>query len=116
MVTSMRSSTDAAHRLVGRPAIRELVPTTPGASARWHVHDYPGPYCRWNYHPEYEVHLIQHGTGRFIVGDCIDTFSAGQVTLIGSNLPHHGISDTDAGTRIPDRDVVFQFHPSWIAG
>jgi hypothetical protein len=83
-----------AGRLVGTPAARELVPTVPGQSARWHIHDYPGPYCRWNYHPQYEIHLIQHSSGRFIVGDCIDTFAAGQLTLIGSNLPHHWISDT----------------------
>ena len=104
-----------AGRLLGTPAARELVPSVPGQSARWHIHDYPGPYCRWNYHPEFEVHLIRCGNGRFIVGDCIDTFSAGQLTLIGSNLPHHWISDLDPAESIAGRDVVFQFHPSWIA-
>ena len=103
-----------ARRLVGRPAKRELVPTTPGASARWHVHSYPGPYCRWNHHPEYEVHLIQHGTGRFIVGDHIGRFSEGQLVLVGSNLPHHWISDLAEGEVIADRDIVFQFHPRWV--
>ena len=103
-----------ARRLVGRPAARELVPTTPGASARWHEHDYPGPYCRWNYHPEYEVHLIQHGTGRSIVGDHIGRFRAGHLVLVGSNLPHHWISDLEPGEQIIGRDVVFQFHPQWL--
>jgi hypothetical protein len=74
-----------AHGLVGKPAARELVPTMPGTTARWHTHDYPGPYCRWHYHPEFEIHLIQHGTGRSIVGE-----------------------------HITNRDVVFQFHPQWI--
>jgi AraC-like DNA-binding protein len=114
MPTLMGSSTVAANRLVGRPAIRELVPTTPGASARWHRHDYPGPYCRWNYHPEYEVHLIQRGSGRFIVGDHIGQFREGQIVLVGSNLPHDWISDLDKGEVIRDRDVVFQFHPQWF--
>lgn len=104
-----------ARQLVGRPAARELVPPTPGASARWHMHDYPGPYCRWNYHPEYEIHLIQHGTGRAIVGDHIGRFRAGHLVLVGSNLPHHWISDLAAGERIVDRDVVLQFHPQWFA-
>jgi AraC-like DNA-binding protein len=103
-----------ASRLIGTPAARELVPAQPGHSARWHVHDYPGPYCRWNYHPEFEVHLIQHGTGRFIVGDYISTFTAGQLVLVGSNLPHHWISDTAPGEYIRHRDVVLQFHPAWI--
>jgi hypothetical protein len=20
------------------------------------THDYPGPYCRWHYHPEFKIH------------------------------------------------------------
>ncbi len=104
-----------AQRLLGRTPVRELVPSTPGASARWHTHDYPGPFCRWNYHPEYEVHLIQHGTGRFIVGDHIGRFGPGQLVLVGSNLPHHWISDLAPGEHIAERDVVFQFHPDWVS-
>jgi AraC-like DNA-binding protein len=114
MSTSTRAAADVAHRLIGRPPIRELVPVTPGASARWHRHDYPGPFCRWNYHPEYEVHLIQRGSGRFIVGDHIGQFHEGQIVLVGSNLPHDWISDLDKGEVIRDRDVVFQFHPQWF--
>jgi AraC-like DNA-binding protein len=114
-MVSAASGAAAALRLVGTPATRELVPAVEGQSARWHIHDFPGPYCRWNYHPEYEIHLIQRGTGRFVVGDCIDTFAAGQLTLIGSNLPHNWISDLRPGELIVDRDVVFQFHPEWLS-
>jgi AraC-like DNA-binding protein len=60
------------------------------------------------------VHLIRFGTGRYIVGDRIDAFSAGQLVLVGSNLPHHWISDLEPGEIIADRDIVFQFHPDWI--
>lgn len=116
-MTARQSSNEAAgqaRRLIGRPAARELVPSTPSASARWHTHDFPGPYCRWNYHPEYEIHLIQHGTGRAIVGDHIGRFRAGHLVLVGSNLPHHWISDVEPGEVVTDRDVVFQFHPQWF--
>lgn len=99
---------------MSRPAARELVPPSPGLSARWHVHDYPGPYCRWHHHPEYEVHLIQHGTGVAIVGDHVGRFHPGHLVLVGSNLPHHWVSDLPDGERIVDRDVVFQFHPDWF--
>jgi hypothetical protein len=109
-----RKSVVQARRLVGKPATRELVPTMPGTSARWHMHDYPGPYCRWHYHPEFEIHLIQRGTGRSIVGDHIGRFTAGHLVLVGSNLPHDWISDVGDGERITNRDVVFQFHPQWI--
>jgi AraC-like DNA-binding protein len=60
------------------------------------------------------VHLIQKGTGRFIVGDHIGAFQPGQLILVGSNLPHHWISDLSPGEIIVDRDVVFQFHPQWL--
>ncbi len=43
--------------------------------------------ARWNYHPEYEIHLIRKGSGKFIVGDYIGTFEAGHVSLVGSGLP-----------------------------
>ena len=103
-----------AERLATIPASREVVPIDPRLSARWHMHSVPSPFSRWNYHPEYEVHLIRFGTGRYIVGDSIDVFSAGQLVLVGSNLPHHWISDLEPGEIIKDRDVVFQFHPQWI--
>ncbi len=104
----------AVNRLSSTPAARELVPSDPELSGRWHRHGVPSPYSRWNYHPEYEVHLIRVGTGRYIVGDHIDTFVAGQLVLVGSNVPHHWISDLQPGEVIEDRDVVFQFHPDWI--
>ena len=78
-----RKSVVQARQLVGKTAARELVPTMPDTSARWHMHDYPGPYCRWHYHPEFEIHLIQHGTGRSIVGDHIGRFTAGHLVLVG---------------------------------
>ncbi len=103
-----------AEKLSATAAARELVPADPRLSARWHRHGVPSPYSRWNYHPEYEIHLITSGTGRYIIGDRIDLFSAGQLTLVGSNVPHQWISDLKPGQRIPDRDVVFQFHPQWV--
>jgi AraC-like DNA-binding protein len=115
MAGSERFDTHAlAEQLATRPAIRELVPRDPRLSARWHTHGVPSPHSRWNYHPEYEVHLIRAGTGRYIIGDRIDLFSAGQLTLIGSNLPHQWISDLEPGQRLADRDIVFQFHPQWL--
>ena len=96
-----------------RPPL-ELVPTTPELSARWHVHDYPGSYCRWHYHPEHEIHLIQRSTGTAIVGDHIGRFVPGHLVLVGSNLPHHWISDTTDGQPVVERDVVLQLHPDWF--
>jgi len=102
-------------RRLGGPAHREVIPRDPGASFRWHEHDYPHPLARWNRHPEYEIHLIRHGTGRYIIGDAVGPFGPGQLVLVGSHLPHDWISDLRAGDRIEGRDVVLQFDPAWFA-
>lgn len=103
-----------AERLLGLQANREVIPPDPAHSVRWHEHDYPSPIARWNYHPEYEIHLIRHGTGKFIVGDHIGTFEAGHVALIGSGLPHDWVSDLAPGEVIEKRDAVIQFDGHWL--
>lgn len=55
--------------------MRELVRALPGQSVRWAEHDYPAPIARWNYHPEYEIHLIRRGTGTYLIGDRVGTFA-----------------------------------------
>lgn len=103
-----------AERFLGMQANREVIPTDPYHSVRWHEHDYPSPIARWNYHPEYEIHLIRKGTGKFIVGDHIGTFEAGHVALIGSGLPHDWVSDLQPGEVLERRDAVIQFDGKWV--
>jgi AraC-like DNA-binding protein len=100
---------------VDAPAIREVIPRDPGTSFRWRVHGYPDPLARWNRHPEYELHLIRRGTGRYIIGDVIGRFGPGDLFLVGPELPHDWISDLGPDERIDDRDVVLQFDPAWLA-
>ncbi|MCJ1674621.1 MULTISPECIES: AraC family transcriptional regulator [unclassified Rathayibacter] len=104
-----------AERLTGMCAAREVITLDENHSVRWTEHDYPTPVARWNYHPEYEIHLIRRGTGRFIVGDHVGTFAAGHVSLIGSGLPHDWVSDLEPGEVITNRDAVIQIDPAWIA-
>jgi AraC-like DNA-binding protein len=103
-----------AERLLGLRANREIIPPDPNHSVRWHQHSYPSPIARWNYHPEYEIHLIRKGTGKFIVGDHIGTFEAGHVALVGSGLPHDWVSDLEPGEVLENRDAVIQFDGSWV--
>ena len=92
----------------------ELIVTDPLASFRWHRHDYPSTLARWNYHPEYEIHLITESTGKMFVGDHIGPFGPGNLLLIGPNLPHHWVSDIGPGQSIRGRDVVLQFTKRFI--
>jgi AraC-like DNA-binding protein len=42
----------------------------------------------WHYHPEIEFIEIKQGEGTHFIGDSIKRFKAGDIFLIGSNLPH----------------------------
>lgn len=42
----------------------------------------------WHYHPEIEIIQIKQGEGTHFIGDSIKRFKAGDIFLIGSNLPH----------------------------
>lgn len=43
----------------------------------------------WHYHPEVELVYFKKGHGTQFIGDSISQFSAGDVVLVGKNLPHY---------------------------
>ena len=93
----------------------ELIVHDPLRSFRWHRDDYPNVIARWNYHPEFEIHLITESTGKMLVGDHIGPFAPGNFVLVGPNLPHNWVSDVAPGQLIEGRDIVLQFPASLIA-
>lgn len=48
----------------------------------------PHFYPYWHYHPQYEIMLLEKGSGTRYVGDNISPFSDGDVTFLGANIPH----------------------------
>jgi len=44
---------------------------------------------RWHYHPEVELIYFRKGNGTQYIGDSISPFYAGNIVLVGSNLPHY---------------------------
>ncbi|RYY33836.1 MAG: AraC family transcriptional regulator, partial [Sphingobacteriaceae bacterium] len=49
------------------------------------------PYInnRWHYHTEVELIHFEKGNGTQFIGDSIKQFAAGDVVLLGANLPHY---------------------------
>ena len=49
----------------------------------------------WHYHKECELIFILNGNGNQYVGDSIETFSTDDLVLIGSNLPHCWVTESN---------------------
>lgn len=88
----------------------EVIFPDPGHAFRWLKHSFPDPVSKWNYHPEYELHLITESEGQAFVGDYIGHFNPGDIFLIGPSLPHNWVSSLSSEDEIIEgRDVVVQF-------
>ncbi|WP_186755510.1 AraC family transcriptional regulator [Echinicola salinicaeni] len=55
--------------------------------------DYPYFYDNLHYHSETQIMVILEGEGTYFVGDAIGNFKAGDIFILGSNLPHFFRSD-----------------------
>ncbi|MEO0470922.1 MAG: AraC family transcriptional regulator [Bacteroidota bacterium] len=73
-------------------------------------------YCKqdfdapWHFHPQYELTWIQESSGTKFIGDYVGPFEAGELVLLGGNLPHCWKNHTDRARQA--RSTVIQ----WNAG
>ena len=93
----------------GRAPVVEHIVTDVRESFLWRLDDYPWERNVWNVHPEYEIHLVRKCVGVALVGDHIEPFEPGHLSVVGSYLPHDWVSATAPGEVIPGRDIVLQF-------
>ncbi|MDM1296172.1 AraC family transcriptional regulator [Sphingobacterium sp. N143] len=47
----------------------------------------------WHYHEELELIYFAQGSGTQFIGDSVRRFESGDMTLVGSNLPHYWLFD-----------------------
>lgn len=78
--------------------------------------DFPQFTYPWHFHSEYEIVYILKSTGKRFVADSIESFQEGDITLIGSNLPHFWKNNPDDGPAIVERvnAIVVQFHKDFF--
>lgn len=74
----------------------------------------PYLYEKWHFHPELELNHIVQSRGTRFVGDSIEEFEEGDLTFLGSNLPH--VWKNDQTYFLPDSSLraearVIQFLP-----
>ncbi len=55
--------------------------------------DFPHFTFPWHFHNEYEIVFIIKSFGKKFVGDSVEEFSAGDLSLFGSKLPHFYMND-----------------------
>ena len=65
----------------------------------------------WHFHPEYELVYISEGNGKRHIGNHISYFEAGDLILLGPNIPHFGFSDEIKG---PYQEVVIQMGADFL--
>ena len=88
----------------------EKVPFEHDASILWKHENARRFRFVYHYHPEIELIYFVEGEGVEFIGDSSQTFKAGHLVLLGSNLPHFWVSDSDCQHA---EACVVQFKPRW---
>ncbi|MBA4410345.1 MAG: AraC family transcriptional regulator [Bacteroidota bacterium] len=78
--------------------------------------DFPHFTYPWHFHSEFEIVYVLKSSGKRFVADSVEPFKEGDITLIGSNLPHFWKSeiqnDPDDSNRV--NAIVVQFHKDFF--
>lgn len=65
----------------------------------------------WHYHPEIELVYVNGGSGKRQIGSHVSYYTNGELILIGSNLPHCGLTDRLTGNI---SETVIQMKPDFL--
>jgi AraC-like DNA-binding protein len=78
--------------------------------------DFPQFTYPWHFHSEYEIVYVLKSSGRRFVADSIEPFSEGDITLMGSNLPHFWKNNLSEEPETVNNvnAIVVQFHKDFF--
>lgn len=79
--------------------------------------DFPHFTYPWHFHSEFEIVYILKSSGKRFIADSIEPFSEGDITLMGSNLPHFWKSDDSVESNDSKHvnAIVVQFHKDFFS-
>lgn len=78
--------------------------------------DFPHFTYPWHFHSEFEIVYILKSSGKRFIADSIEPFSEGDITLMGSNLPHFWKNDDSIESNESKHvnAIVVQFHKDFF--
>lgn len=68
----------------------------------------------YHFHPEYELTYIINGKGKRYIGTHMENFSAGDLVLVGPNLPHCWKLESDHEIQHDACAIVIQFNGAFL--
>ncbi|HBE42659.1 MAG TPA: AraC family transcriptional regulator [Bacteroidales bacterium] len=77
-----------------KPFYQKLV-TLPDQSVIFFDEEKPHFDVPWHFHPEIEILYVFKSTGTSYIGDSINSFNKGAISIIGENVPHWWKSDKE---------------------
>lgn len=77
--------------------------------------DRPVFSTEFHFHVECQMTLVLESSGYKIIGDCIENFEAGELTFLGSDIPHVWHNDLKSAALLPDqqhaRSIILFLNP-----
>lgn len=76
--------------------------------------DFPHFTFPWHFHSEFEIVYVLKSSGKRFVADSVEPFGEGDLTLVGSNLPHFWKNEWNDEKENHVNAIVVQFHKDFF--